>query len=161
MSYFVDCTCYRLTPIWDNMDSVNCILPQNYCSCFIPVPTFLPVYTQCFKDNTCILSLHTSCGREWSWVFGLKCIPLWGQQGLFNCEVWCSWCDFCGNMDLCVYVRLFWRSAVSMKATASVASWHYGCVYIRACPRCCNVTSECVCTIVWWSQRAASSPGRL
>lgn len=123
---------------------------------FIPVPA--SEHTQWFKDNACILSRHTSCGREGSWVFGLKRISLWGTAGFFNCEVWCCWCDFCGDVHLCVF----------LSSPLSLCECKSKCLLVTAglhmhysIPRGCKVTSvkephECVHIRVWVSAWAST-----
>lgn len=132
MSYFVDCACCSrlrgslLSGITWTQWTVYCLIIMLLI--FIPVPTSMPVYTHGVSKTIHVFFLsNTSCGREWSWVFGLKHISLWGQQGLFNWGV--EWLMWLGNMHLCVCLC----TSFSVHPCKSVL--------VTVCPCCCKTTS--------------------
>lgn len=67
----------------------------------------------------------------------LKHISLWGQQGLFNCEVWCGWCDFSRNMPLnCSPTSVWMQISVSVLVTAWLYICHSMSMFVK---RYCNI----------------------
>lgn len=69
------------------------------------------VHTQCFKNNACILPLHTSCGRECNQVFELKHIPLCRDGGVCfigRCSVqWGFYENVHSGVCMCILVFVF------------------------------------------------------
>lgn len=103
MIYVSLCACYsRLRG--SLLSGISCTPWTAHCLIiillvFIPGSSHLLASVHTLFQRQCMFSFSAcSCGRECSRLFGLNHIYLRGQQGLFNCEVWCGWWDFSGNM---------------------------------------------------------------
>lgn len=92
------------TPIWDNMHSLNCILPHNYSSRFYP--TSLPVYTH-NVSKTMLVFFHSipPVGANAAGCLGWNRSPC-GDSRVYL-TVWCGVAEvtFVGIRTwVCIYV---------------------------------------------------------
>lgn len=147
MFYLEGCVCYS----WLQVSLPNGVT-WTWRILYRPVIVFSPfqfsshfsasVHTKHFKDNTCILCLHTFCGRRWNVVFGLKCSPLYGWQGFSTVRCECRW-----------VISTLWMP-ISFSVNSALRMWMQrhvqGYVCMRDCPPCCKYTCkiEAVCESV-------------
>lgn len=130
MSYFVDCACYRglrwLTPIWDNMDSMNCILPHNYSSRFYPSPC---QWTHTMIQRQCMYSFSAHL------LWKRRQLGVWVEMNLLVGDSRVYLPVRCGVADvtfvgMCTCVCFWVHLCLCVNVKASVCLWPQGCTCI-------------------------------